>query len=224
MAEDHPTQSTDHSKGPVNQRDYDQERYKRLTDAGLCISCQGPSRVGKTRCAECTTRYDKSRRARAAERRQNGLCPVCARPAAPGKMRCVICIKTAKDRCDSRVAAGLCWHCENPQMPGKRLCQKHYEAIRASGERTQQKLRAEVFAAYGGFRCACCGETTPEFLTVDHIEGGGNQHRKQLAAEGITLYRWLKRHGFPPGFQALCANCNTAKHIHGQCPHQRGPH
>ena len=37
--------------------------------------------------------------------------------------------------------------------------------------------RQEVMAHYGN-KCACCGETAQAFLTLDHTNGGGRQHRK----------------------------------------------
>lgn len=83
-----------------------------------------------------------------------------------------------------------------------------------------QRLRQEVLAAYGGPVCACCGETEEVFLTIDHIDGGGRQHRLQSGVKG-DFYAWLKRNGFPSGFQVLCWNCNHAKHVLGQCPHQK---
>jgi hypothetical protein len=76
--------------------------------------------------------------------------------------------------------------------------------------------------AYGGRRCACCGETEFLFLSIDHIHGGGNRDRKEKKVSGgLTFYRWLKRAGWPPGFQILCMNCQFGrKHNGGVCPHQ----
>lgn len=72
---------------------------------------------------------------------------------------------------------------------------------------------------YGGNppKCACCGETTYQFLAMDHINGGGNAHRRKV---GVNLYIWLRREGFPKGFQVLCHNCNLAKGFYGICPHK----
>ncbi len=81
------------------------------------------------------------------------------------------------------------------------------------------ELKAEVMAAYGG-KCTCCGEDQLEFLTIDHINGGGNKHRRSIG--WASLYRWLKKNGFPKkGFQVLCWNCNIAKGFYGKCPHQK---
>jgi hypothetical protein len=67
--------------------------------------------------------------------------------------------------------------------------------------------------------CACCGESHYEFLCIDHINGGGNKHRKTLSKQGNNLGRWLLKNNFPEGFQVLCHNCNMAKGFHGACPH-----
>jgi hypothetical protein len=82
--------------------------------------------------------------------------------------------------------------------------------------------RQAAFLAYGGFRCACCGETEPMFLTIDHIENDGNVHRRATRTKGGSeFFAWLRRQGYPPGFQVLCRNCNWGKHANGGvCPHQ----
>jgi hypothetical protein len=69
--------------------------------------------------------------------------------------------------------------------------------------------------------CVCCRESDIRFLTIDHINGGGRQHVRTLKT---SLYAWLRREGFPSGFQTLCWNCNAARHIYGRCPHQEVVH
>lgn len=86
------------------------------------------------------------------------------------------------------------------------------------GRRERIRLRLQVIQHYDG-ECACCGENTLEFLGIDHANGGGREHKKSIP--GGLIYRWLKRNGFPDGFQVLCHNCNLAKGFYGQCPHER---
>ena len=80
----------------------------------------------------------------------------------------------------------------------------------------------EVFNHYGA-RCACCGETEPMFLTVDHVNNDGYLLRKangRRAVEAGSLYRLIIRQGFPEDYQVLCYNCNCGKHRNGGvCPH-----
>ena len=84
------------------------------------------------------------------------------------------------------------------------------------------KLRADALMAYGD-KCNCCGETTPVFLTIDHVAENGSKHLtpKGRRYMGTELYRWLKHNNYPEGFQVLCWNCNLGKHILGRCPHQQ---
>lgn len=84
-----------------------------------------------------------------------------------------------------------------------------------------QRLKKQILLAYGR-TCACCSEDNPVFLCIDHIEGGGNQHKRLLFGRypsgGYRFYQWLKREGFPSGFRVLCWNCNHGMRM-GGCPH-----
>jgi hypothetical protein len=100
-------------------------------------------------------------------------------------------------------------------------------ALRASEsaktKRNQNLCRDQVFAAYGGYKCNCCGESEPMFLSIDHIDNNGAEERRSglYAGSGIGFYMWLRKSGFPSGYQVLCMNCNTGKHKNGGvCPHQ----
>lgn len=104
---------------------------------------------------------------------------------------------------------------------------KNPDYYRETQRRYRVELRANVVAAYGS-RCACCDERSIEFLTVDHVKGGGNAHQKTLSNTarkhpgGSEFYRWLARNGFPQDeFRLLCMNCNFALGKYGFCPHQR---
>ena len=82
-----------------------------------------------------------------------------------------------------------------------------------------RKQKGIILAHYGMF-CSCCGETRREFLQIDHINGGGNKHRKENNIHG-SMYRWLIKNNFPEGFRVLCANCNASKGAFGYCPHEK---
>lgn len=100
----------------------------------------------------------------------------------------------------------------------RRWHRKHQKTINARHKQAMIDLRQEVLDVYGG-ECACCGEKTPEFLTIDHVKNDGKVHRQDI---GWSIYRWLKKNGFPKrGFQLLCYNCNMAKARYGKCPHRR---
>jgi hypothetical protein len=92
----------------------------------------------------------------------------------------------------------------------------------------RDSLRLETIKAYGG-QCTCCGETELCFLTIDHIEARGRQHRDKVLGKrkpSSAFYQWLKTSNWPGGYQVLCYNCNCAKRTSGSCPgkHERIKH
>jgi len=93
------------------------------------------------------------------------------------------------------------------------------ECARALARLIRLAERHEVLKHYGGEppKCACCGEDRFEFLSIDHINGGGKEHIKSI---GYTLARWLKKNHYPEGYRVLCHNCNFALGHYGYCPHK----
>ena len=85
----------------------------------------------------------------------------------------------------------------------------------------RRKLRFEVLKHYSKDipECACCGEKIIEFLTIEHTENNGADHRKTVSISQLPL--WLIKNHFPKGFGVLCLNCNCAKGFFGICPHQK---
>lgn len=84
-------------------------------------------------------------------------------------------------------------------------------------------LKNRVFSHYSkdGVLCNCCGEKNIAFLTLDHIENDGAEHRKKIGRGFYTTLTWIKNNDFPKGFQVLCYNCNQAKKVYGVCPHKQ---
>ena len=72
------------------------------------------------------------------------------------------------------------------------------------------KVKAEVLSHYGNNVLACvkCGYNNPKALSIDHINGGGNEHRRSLKG---NIYQWLKQTKFPEGYKTLCMNCQWEK-------------
>lgn len=119
--------------------------------------------------------------------------------------------------------ANLCVRCAEPIKIGQVRCDKCNKKHNIDNKTSDVKLKKETFEAYGGSRCSClgCNEHRLEFLQLDHIDGNGNQHRKQINSKGgKSTYRWLRKNNFPPGYRVLCANCNSAFGVYGKCPHQ----
>ncbi len=92
-------------------------------------------------------------------------------------------------------------------------------------KKIRERIKVAVFAAYGGYKCACCGETEKMFLTIDHVNNNGAEHRRNITGKrtraGYHTYKWLLKNNFPDGFQVLCMNCNHGKRMNnGICPHR----
>lgn len=103
------------------------------------------------------------------------------------------------------------------QAKQKEWAEKNKEKRKLQNRKYWLKLRKQVFDHYGN-SCVCCGESISQFLTIDHVNGGGRTHRKKV---GSAIYRWLRHNNYPSGFQTLCFNCNYGKYVNnGICPHK----
>lgn len=122
----------------------------------------------------------------------------------------------------SKTARGECRKCHDAIdiLLSKIHCTKHHNEQNARSRRIFRGLKLLVYTKYGK-KCACCGEAEFSFLTIDHIGGGGNKHRKLIGKTSSRIYRWLRNNNFPEGFQILCANCNQSKSQNGQCAHHQ---
>lgn len=128
-----------------------------------------------------------------------------------------------KNRERARIRAAM----ETPEQRAARQTKERERASRSdqreryqfNAQERRRLARNRILAAYGE-KCACCGESDEAFLVVDHINGGGREHRRAIGGSH-RFYGWLVREGFPPGFQILCYNCNAAKERHDGCPHRR---
>lgn len=117
---------------------------------------------------------------------------------------------------------------------------KNKEKFRATQKDCYARARLEVLQHYSGKEipeCVCCGENGLPFLTIDHTNGDGAAHRREIGMAqgdpsqvqrqkqkvsmgGNGFVYWLKKNNFPEGFQILCANCNFAKRDGKECPHK----
>lgn len=101
-------------------------------------------------------------------------------------------------------------HREEQLEAGRRRREDNKEERRERQRQYREGIRQKVLAYYSPSSppcCACCG--TREDLTIDHINGGGNEHRKEI---GVAFFpAWLVKENFPPGYQVLCRKCNTSK-------------
>lgn len=152
--------------------------------------------------------------------RPEGKCWHCPNRAEEGKSQCSDCLKRSRERQQKRRKnKEVCGRClAVPPVPGKRRCQACADRDSEETKRQHREHREAAIAAYGG-NCRCCGESTYEFLSLDHIDGGGSKHRRELGNRNI--YDWLHANNYPPiALQVLCHNCNLAKGFYGACPHE----
>jgi hypothetical protein len=165
---------------------------------GLCLHCGG-QRDNKTKlCNSCLEKHKLDVTNRRLERIKNGKCK-CGKILVVGKAQCNECLEKLKQ-----------YHTKT---------RNERNALYHKPKRMELKL--EIWSAYGGPICKCCGEERVEFLSIDHINGGGNQHRKEITGfKQGNIYRWLKKNNFPEGFQVLCFNCNMSIGFYGYCPHE----
>ena len=126
-------------------------------------------------------------------------------------------------------AEGRCPNCSRKHEETTALC-AICKAKRAIRDRNREKSRVkeQAMAAYGGPVCACCNELDTRFLTLDHVNNDGADHRRALGngqnkRAGWGFYAKLKALGWPtdPPLQVLCYNCNNGKRVNGGvCPHK----
>lgn len=165
--------------------------------------------------------------------RCKGLCGPCY-SRSRYKLHRTRLLRENRAKLDRFKMEGLCWRCGGRQnRPGKNYCRRchvadrlavrkyiraHPERVRAITRRANAKIKTEVFNHYGVI-CKCCGESYLPSLTIDHINGGGNKHRRELKINrgGTSFYRWLRAQGFPVGFRTLCYNCNCTRGHAGVC-------
>lgn len=96
------------------------------------------------------------------------------------------------------------------------------ELSRQVAKNSKHRRKMEALIHYSGSNnpfCACCGEDDPRFLTIDHKNNDGKKERIYSQRYG-GLALWLRKRGYPDGYQVLCFNCNCGKGAWGGvCPH-----
>lgn len=95
----------------------------------------------------------------------------------------------------------------------------HLEERRAADRIRRAAKKKFVIDKYGG-KCACCGESRIEFMSIDHIYGG---RKKRQGETGSRFYQTLLREPYSPDkYRVLCYNCNLSLGHLGYCPHRPG--
>lgn len=211
-------------------------RQKRTADS-LCLSCG--IRVDNVKfCDKCKKSVALSSRnshiKRYRSRKQSDQCVECGDTAETDKTMCLVCLQRRSDnqqiKRNTFIADDLCSQCGNrpPEGNGKR-CQvcidKRNDWYQDSTTQVKDKVRRDgnrkaVLEHYGQ-ECVCCREIELCFLAIDHIDGKGSTHRKEINKHGSGFFKWLVDNDFPEGFRVLCHNCNMGAYLNGGiCPHK----
>lgn len=118
-------------------------------------------------------------------------------------------------RCSACKAASAAYHREWRARDPERRRQYHQEWYRRDLDQNRSlrakvtvRRRQETLALLGG-KCVRCGFNDHRALQVDHVNGGGNQHRESIGHSASGFLNAIKKS--PALFQLLCANYNWIK-------------
>jgi len=105
------------------------------------------------------------------------------------------------------------YYCETHRKKRNKINKKRYDSekgdqIRARNRKYINGLRDKFMKQYGG-RCECCGTSYDPFLTLDHVDGGGNKDRANK--NNSRIYLDAMKVVDKNKYQILCMNCNLAK-------------
>lgn len=166
--------------------------------------------------------------------------------SSPAEVKCIDCPTKFHRRSNSQKRCGPCGKKRNQQhkngwwMRMKPKARKKHNArarafyhnltaaelaeVRADQCRRRLELKLEAISKFGG-KCACCGEKRHQFLTIDHVDRDGADHREELVgkrrAAPAAWLRKLKKAGWKTTrrLRVLCHNCHNAIDLWGGCPH-----
>jgi len=118
-------------------------------------------------------------------------------------------------------------YASDPEYRQTVLARKHGKDTAEKQKLRREEVKRKVFDYYG-HACVCCGETEEMFLTLDHENNDGAQHKKLIGkGNGKTVgsfrvYLWIIANNYPSGFRTLCFNCNCGRQRNGgHCPHEK---
>ena len=127
----------------------------------------------------------------------------------------------------------------DPKNKAKAKARKQSSEYKTKAKNSKDERRLKILETYSKRLsnsvipcCKCCEKNSHvDFLAIDHIAGKKEMDSEpELVKLGYSskltsgsLERWIIANNFPPYFQILCHNCNTAKGLkdnNNQCPHE----
>lgn len=112
------------------------------------------------------------------------------------------------------ISQSLCRNCRLEVQREYR--ESNRQKLREFSQRYHREIKLKALRHYSknGSEPVCkeCGFSDIRALSIDHILGGGAQHRLKVGVKtGTHFYHWLKKQGYPEGYQVLCMNCQFIK-------------
>lgn len=213
---------------------------KQRKELGLCKECAQPLNGLVSRCLECKTKHS-AQMVNAANKSKDEVykaygdkCKHCGE--ANRKFLCIDHVNGGGNKEKKElggVGIKLYKHIISLKFPAdyQILCyncniKKSSQSIIKSDSRHSKRraeIKLKVFTHYG-LECVCCQENDYNILCIDHINGGGENHRREIVkgnnSKSATTYKWLLDNKFPEGFRVYCNNCNNGSSVNGGvCPH-----
>lgn len=90
----------------------------------------------------------------------------------------------------------------------KAIYRRDLDASRAKARQYNWNRRLRTIALLGD-KCVRCGFSDCRALQIDHIDGGGTQHKESIGQSPSKIIHEIKK--APHLYQLLCANCNWIK-------------
>jgi hypothetical protein len=156
-------------------------------------------------CKKCSYHY-KPHPKLLVKYRTEKVCPQCKRLLSVSEYH--------KDKSNSDGHRSACKKCVRKDL--KIYARQHSEEARIRAKENWYKYKRAFLNAYGD-KCACCGETEPVFLTIDHINGQAGIKIKDCWTKA---YKDAVLKYDPSKYRILCFNCNMAYRFGRTCPHQ----
>ena len=113
--------------------------------------------------------------------------------------------------------AGICSTCGNETESQPYRCNSCNVIV---AQKYRRQLRDDIFQWLGN-ECNECGFDDPRAFQIDHLNGGGRQHRKSMNDSPTVYLRYVLEH--LDEFQLLCANCNQIKRIESELERGASP-